>query len=146
MNKRQAKRDKRLRAATYIRMSTDAQEESPDRQRADIGRLADSENCRVVARYEDLGKTGTESENRESFQRMMADAQQGKFDVILMSEQSRLSRESVLDALLHAAALKAAGVQLITCQRGRTTSTAVGSRTGSSGGTFSPGTNGPGCR
>jgi hypothetical protein len=51
-------------AVGYTRMSTDRQENSPDRQRREIKALADREGYRITKWYEDHGLTGTESANR----------------------------------------------------------------------------------
>jgi site-specific DNA recombinase len=108
-----------LPAAGYIRMSTDQQEASPARQRAEIEGLAERTGYRVVAWYEDHGLTGTESKNRPNFQRLLADAKKGKFRAILMYEQSRLSREDHFAAIQHWAELRAAKVDMVDCRRGK---------------------------
>lgn len=105
-------------AAGYIRMSTDAQEDSPARQRAEIEKLAEREGFYIVHWYEDHGLTGTESLNRPDFLKLLKDAQTGKFQAILICEQSRLSREDVFDAMMHWRILRDAGVRIVTCQRG----------------------------
>lgn len=105
-------------AVGYIRMSTDKQEDSPARQRRDIERMADRQNYRITGWYEDHGLTGTESLNRPEFQRLLKNAKTGKFEAILLSEQSRMSREDVFDAMMHWKVLRDAGVRIVTCQRG----------------------------
>jgi DNA invertase Pin-like site-specific DNA recombinase len=105
-------------AVGYIRMSSDRQEDSPARQRKDIESLATRSGYRVTTWYEDHGLTGTESRNRPEFQRLLANAKNGRFDVILLSEQSRMSREDIFDAMVHWKLLRDAGVKIITCQRG----------------------------
>jgi site-specific DNA recombinase len=105
-------------AAAYIRMSTDQQDASPERQRSEVATLAVSGDYEIVREYEDLGLTGTESANRPQFQQMLKDAAAGKFRAILMCEQSRFSREDLFDVFAHWATLKKAGVKIVTCQRG----------------------------
>lgn len=105
-------------AVGYIRMSTDKQEDSPARQRRDIEVLAERQNFRIIDWYEDHGLTGTESLNRPEFQRLLKNAQNGKFEAILLSEQSRMSREDVFDAMMHWKVLRDANVRIVTCQRG----------------------------
>ncbi|MBX3448198.1 MAG: recombinase family protein [Planctomycetaceae bacterium] len=105
-------------AVGYIRMSTDKQEDSPARQRAEIERLAERQGFSVIQWYEDHGQTGTESKNRQQFQQLLLDASSGRFRAVLMYEQSRFSREDALDAMLHWRLLRDAGVRLVTCQRG----------------------------
>lgn len=105
-------------AAGYIRMSTDAQKDSPARQRREIEQLASHEGCVIVEWYEDHGKTGTKSDNRPNFQRMLVDAKSHKFEVVLVHEHSRFSREEMFAAFRHFEVLRNAGVRLITSRRG----------------------------
>lgn len=105
-------------AVGYIRMSTDKQEDSPARQRKDIETLAERQGYRIRSWYEDHGVTGTESLNRPEFQRLLANAKNGKFEAVLVSEQSRMSREDIFDAMLHWKLLRDAGVRIVTSQRG----------------------------
>ncbi len=106
-------------AVGYIRMSTDRQENSPDRQRREIKALADREGYRITKWYEDHGLTGTESANRPEFQSLLRDAERGRFEAILLHEQSRFSREDLFDVMAHWRLLREAGVEIVTCQRGR---------------------------
>lgn len=105
-------------AVGYIRMSSDQQQDSPARQRKDIQALADRSGYRILRWYEDHGLTGTESNNRKDFQMLLRDAQSGSFCAVLLSEQSRMSREDVFDAMVHWRLLRDAGVRIVTCQRG----------------------------
>lgn len=105
-------------AVGYIRMSSDQQHDSPARQRKDIQALADRSGYRILRWYEDHGLTGTESINRKDFQKLLRDAQSGSFCAVLLSEQSRMSREGVFDAMVHWRLLRDAGVRIVTCQRG----------------------------
>ncbi len=127
-----AKRDstrtngKRIPAVGYVRMSSDQQQDSPARQRKDIEALAKRLGYRIVQWYEDHGLTGTESHNRKGFQRLIADAAEGSFRAVLLSEQSRMSREDVFDAMVHWKQLRDAGVKIVTCQRGELDFTNLG--------------------
>ena len=47
-------------AVGYIRMSTDQQQDSPERQRRDIEAMAVQSNFKIIKWYEDHGQTGTE--------------------------------------------------------------------------------------
>lgn len=107
-------------AAGYIRMSTRRQEDSPDRQRAEIKALAARLGYSVIVWYEDHGKTGTESSKRTNFQQMLKDAAASnrRFDAILVHEQSRFSRERIVDVFQHWKAIDEAGVILVTTARG----------------------------
>lgn len=105
-------------AVGYIRMSTDDQKDSPDRQRGEIQTLADRDGYKIIRWYEDHGLTGTESANRPNFQRLMKDIEQHDFQAVLMYEQSRFSREDIFDAMAHWKLLKDAGITIVTVQRG----------------------------
>jgi DNA invertase Pin-like site-specific DNA recombinase len=105
-------------AAAYIRMSTDKQEDSPARQRAEIERYAAAHGYTIVAWYEDHGKTGTTSAKRPGFQRLMADARQRQFQFVLLYEQSRFSREDMLQFAHHLYELREVGVALVTTLKG----------------------------
>jgi len=105
-------------AVGYIRMSSDQQQDSPARQRKDIEALARRLGYRIVCWYEDHGLTGTESSKRKGFQKLLAEAKSGSFSAVLLSEQSRMSREDVFDAMVHWKLLRDAGVKIVTCQRG----------------------------
>jgi DNA invertase Pin-like site-specific DNA recombinase len=105
-------------AVGYIRMSTDKQEDSPARQRRDIEAMAERNGYRITTWYEDHGLTGTESANRPEFRRLLANAKNRRFEAVLLSEQSRMSREDVFDAMQHWKQLRDAGVKIVTCQRG----------------------------
>jgi len=105
-------------AVGYIRMSTDKQEDSPARQRRDIEELAKRLGYRILTWYEDHGLTGTESANRPEFKRLLENAKSGKFQAILLSEQSRMSREDIFDVMIHWRLLRNAGVKIVTYQRG----------------------------
>jgi DNA invertase Pin-like site-specific DNA recombinase len=110
--------DNRKPAVGYIRMSTDQQQDSPARQRQDINALASRQGYRIIRWYEDHGLTGTESSKRCEFQKLLADAKAGTFAAVLVSEQSRMSREDIFDVMMHWKLLRDAGVAIVTCQRG----------------------------
>jgi DNA invertase Pin-like site-specific DNA recombinase len=110
--------DERKPAVGYVRMSTDQQQDSPARQRQDIEALAQRQGFRIIRWYEDHGQTGTESSKRREFQKLLADAKAGTFKAVLLSEQSRMSREDIFDAMQHWRLFRDAGVSIITCQRG----------------------------
>jgi DNA invertase Pin-like site-specific DNA recombinase len=82
-------------------MSTDKQEDSPARQRRDIEEMAKRHGYRILTWYEDHGLTGTESANRPEFKRLLENAKGGKFQAVLLSEQSRMSREDIFDVMIH---------------------------------------------
>ena len=105
-------------AVGYIRMSTDQQQDSPERQRRDIEAMAVQSNYKIIKWYEDHGQTGTESSKRKEFQKLLVDAKAGSFVAVLLSEQSRMSREDIFDCMQHWRLFRDAGVGIVTCQRG----------------------------
>ncbi len=87
-----------VRVALYARVSTDMQTEnalSIPAQLAEMKLLADSRGWQVVAEFVDPGFSGT-SMDRPNLQAMLAAAESGSFDVLLVHELSRLSR-SIFD-------------------------------------------------
>jgi DNA invertase Pin-like site-specific DNA recombinase len=76
---------------SYVRMSNDKQEDSPDRQRAAISAYAKARGYVVAREYFDAGISGWK-DDRPSFNRMIADAKAKLFDVILLDEDGRISR------------------------------------------------------
>ena len=83
-----------MRAASYIRVST-AQQATEDKvsleeQQVNIETYCGSKGYRIVERYRDVGSGA--SKRRPDFQRMLKDAQEGRFDVIVAWKSDRLSR------------------------------------------------------
>ncbi len=105
-------------AAALVRMSSDDQEQSPEQQRKELVKLAERHNCNIVDWYEDLGISGVDTKKRDGFQRMLKEAQQGKFEVILAYDQDRFSRLDSIDSGAVIAPLRNAGVRMITVAQG----------------------------
>jgi DNA invertase Pin-like site-specific DNA recombinase len=72
-------------------MSTDRQDNSPQRQRDQIEALARTHGYTIVAWYDDAAERGWDV-TRPGFVRLIKDAQEKKFQFILADELSRLSR------------------------------------------------------
>ncbi|QDU24041.1 recombinase family protein [Urbifossiella limnaea] len=83
------------RVCSYIRMSTERQDASPDRQRAAIEKYAAGRGYVVTREYSDLGVSGWK-DDRPGFRQLITDATSGQWDVILVDEPSRLSRSEPL--------------------------------------------------
>lgn len=88
----------RKRVAAYCRVSTldEDQEMSFETQRqyyADL--ISKDPNMILVGIYGDQGFSGLQSKQRKEFQRMLADCESGKIDVILVKSISRFSRNTV---------------------------------------------------
>lgn len=65
----------------------------------------------LVQKYVDRGITGTQAEKRPQFMKMIADAKDGDFDLIVTREVSRFARNTV-DTLQFTRELKAIGVEV----------------------------------
>jgi DNA invertase Pin-like site-specific DNA recombinase len=107
-----------MRAAVYIRTSTEEQEDSPGRQRTTTGRAITSEKYRLYKEYVDGGYRGCDGA-RPGFRRLLADAQAGLFDVVVVDECSRLSRDEPVEFFGEVVwPLKRAGVRLYSVAEG----------------------------
>ncbi len=101
-----------LRAAAYCRVSTnsEAQQASLREQRAFFADYAARSGLTLVEVYADGGVSGTRLTKRKAFLRMMADAEAGRFRLLLVKDISRMAR-NVLDFLTSIRQLKAWGVE-----------------------------------
>lgn len=87
-----------VRCAVYIRMSGDEQEDSPERQRSTVFPYIEKRGYILVGEpYEDHAVSGSKHDKREHFVRLLADAQAGKFDVIVCDNKKRLSRQDPIE-------------------------------------------------
>ena len=104
-----------IKAAAYCRVSTDRDDqansfESQQRYfREYIDRRPDWELYQV---YADEGVTGTSTKKRTAFNRMIADAYMGRFQLILTKEVSRFSR-NILDTISYTRELKTLGIGVV---------------------------------
>ena len=83
-----------LRAAQYVRMSTDHQQYSTENQADVIARYAAENGMEIVATYADAGKSGLTLAGREELQQLLADVESGNadFSVVLVYDVSRWGR------------------------------------------------------
>lgn len=108
----------RIKAAAYLRMSTDKQETSIDQQREGI-LTAFSEKYEIVEWYIDEGKSGSRDvEKRTDFLRMLADATKGRFEVVLVYDLSRFDRRDTFEQAADKKTLRDHGVRLTTILEG----------------------------
>jgi DNA invertase Pin-like site-specific DNA recombinase len=106
--------------AVYYRMSDDRQENSIDRQRSQVVPLAQKKHYHIVVEpYIDEGITGSEIARRPAFQRMLRDAQAGKFQGIICDDIDRFGRFDSIDAGEIIAPLRRKGIWLETVAQGR---------------------------
>ena len=82
------------RAAIYARVSDKSQAEedktSLSEQTIDMEAYCERRGLIITARYQEIGKGW--SKKRTEFQRMLADAREGRFDTIVCWKSDRLSR------------------------------------------------------
>jgi DNA invertase Pin-like site-specific DNA recombinase len=102
------------RVGVYARKSTPKQEDSIERQLAQVLPYCErNERYTVVGIYKDEGIAGDEFDRRPDFQRLLKDAKAGRFEVIVTDEWSRLSRQEPIDFIAKVVKpLKDAGVTL----------------------------------
>lgn len=105
-------------AAGYVRMSTDLQADSPERQKMQITEYATRNGYKIVRWYQDSAMSGMESLNRGDYQQLMKDATLGSFTAVLVAEMSRMSREDLFTVIPQWGAFQKAGITLVSCQRG----------------------------
>lgn len=86
--------DKKIRAAEYVRMSTEHQKYSTENQSDAIQSYADANNMEIVQTYSDAGKSGLKLEGRDGLQKLLDDVEGGDvpFQVILAYDISRWGR------------------------------------------------------
>ena len=105
-------------AVSYIRMSSDQQSASPAQQRAAITKYEREHGYKLIGEYFDDAISGSRAD-RADFQRLIADAESGKFRAVLCWDQDRFSRFPVLEANHYWYLLDRAGVHIATVAQGR---------------------------
>ena len=104
-----------MKVATYCRVSTDRDDQanSFESQRRYFKEYIDRQpDWELYQVYADEGITGTSTKKRAAFNRMIADAHMGRFQLILTKEVSRFSR-NILDTISYTRELKALGVGVV---------------------------------
>jgi DNA invertase Pin-like site-specific DNA recombinase len=111
-------RQERVRAAQYLRMSTEHQRYSSDNQASEIAAFALKRGFEVVATYADNGISGLKLSNRKGLKQLLADVigGQARFDAVLVYDVSRWGRFQNPDQSAHYEFLCAeAGVEVVYC-------------------------------
>lgn len=85
---------KKIRAAEYVRMSTEHQKYSTENQADALRAYAERHNMEIVQTYSDAGKSGLKIEGRDALRQLINDVESGEinFDVILVYDISRWGR------------------------------------------------------
>lgn len=83
-----------MRAAQYVRMSTEHQQYSTENQSDAIRQYADSHGFEIVRTYADEGKSGLRLDGRKALQQLLADVRSGEADfcAVLVYDVSRWGR------------------------------------------------------
>lgn len=105
----------KLKVAAYARVSTDKDDQtnSLDNQRNYFTNyIINHENWKLVDVYFDEGISGTQTEKRVGFNRMIEDAKNKEIDLIITKEVSRFARNTV-DTLSYTRKLKEYGVGVV---------------------------------
>jgi DNA invertase Pin-like site-specific DNA recombinase len=115
---------KAMRAALYLRVSTDSQ--STDNQRRALTEVADRRGWRIVNTFEDAGISGTKGRDRRpGFDAMLKDANRRRFDVVMVWAIDRMGRSTATVAVA-LADLEAAGVAIYADKEGMDATTPHG--------------------
>ena len=105
-------RSQRLRVAPYCRVSTDSDEQLTS-YAAQIeyytAKIAANPAWTMVRLYADEGITGTSTKKRKQFNKLIADCEAGKIDLVITKSVSRFGRNT-LDGLQYTRKLKRLGV------------------------------------
>lgn len=101
-------------AVGYIRVSTDKQEEySPESQKQLLKEYAAAHDMVITEFYEELGVSGKSAEKRPEFNRMIYDAKEKIFEVILVWKFSRFARNQSEASYYKAMLRKKLGIDVI---------------------------------
>lgn len=115
---------KQVRAAVYVRVSTDGQ--TVENQRQALEAVAARRGWTVTAEYADEGVSGTKGrDKRAALDKMMKDAGRGRFDIVLVWAVDRLGRSTATVAPIMAD-LAALGVGLYADREGMDATSAHG--------------------
>lgn len=108
----------RLRAAQYVRMSTEHQQYSTENQSDKIREYAARRNLKLVRTYADEGKSGLRIDGRQALQQLISDVQSGKadFQIILVYDVSRWGRfQDADESAYYEYICRRAGIQVAYC-------------------------------
>ena len=108
----------RMRAARYVRMSTEHQQYSTENQGDKIREYAERRGLEIVRTYADEGKSGLRIDGREALQRLLRDVESGNvdFQVILVYDVSRWGRfQDADESAYYEYICRRAGIQVAYC-------------------------------
>jgi DNA invertase Pin-like site-specific DNA recombinase len=108
----------RMRAADYVRMSTEHQQYSTENQGDKIREYAARRGIEIVATYADEGKSGLRIDGRQALQRLIRDVENGQadFQIILVYDVSRWGRfQDADESAYYEYICRRAGIQVTYC-------------------------------
>jgi DNA invertase Pin-like site-specific DNA recombinase len=108
----------RLRAAEYVRMSTEHQQYSTENQAARIREYATRRGIEIVRTYADAGKSGLRIDGRASLQQLIKDVESGTadFTIILVYDVSRWGRfQDADESAYYEYRCRRAGIEVAYC-------------------------------
>lgn len=107
-----------LRAAEYVRMSTEHQQYSTENQRDKIRDYATRRGLEIIRTYADEGKSGLRIDGRRALQQLISDVESGaaEFQVILVYDVSRWGRfQDADESAYYEYICRRAGIQVAYC-------------------------------
>ena len=107
-----------LRAAEYVRMSTEHQQYSAENQADKIREYAARRGIEIVRTYADAGKSGLRIDGRDSLQQLIKDVESGTadFSIILVYDVSRWGRfQDADESAYYEYRCRRAGIQVAYC-------------------------------
>ncbi|WP_109483447.1 recombinase family protein [Paraburkholderia sp. C35] len=110
--------ESRVRAAQYVRMSTDHQQYSPEHQKPALADYARVHDIDIVETYEDDGRSGVTLRHRPALLKLLKDVlDPGRaFETVLVYDVSRWGRfQDVDESAHHEYICRQAGVRVIYC-------------------------------
>lgn len=108
----------KIRAAEYVRMSTEHQQYSTDNQSEALRRYAEQRGYEIVKTYADEGKSGLNIGGRQALQKLLDDVETGRadFSALLVYDVSRWGRfQDPDEAASYELRCRRAGVQVHYC-------------------------------
>lgn len=105
----------RNRVAAYVRVSTDDEEQIQSfnsQKQYYQKKISENDDWVLVKIYADEGITGTKTDKRDEFLRMINDCNNGEIDIVITKSISRFSR-NLVDTLTYTRMLKKNGVTVI---------------------------------
>jgi DNA invertase Pin-like site-specific DNA recombinase len=104
----------RIRAAYYLRVSTEGQE--LENQRAEIAPFIERRGWKLECTFEDVVSGGKTEKDRPGFAAMLKAAHQRKFDILVFWALDRLTREGTRATLNYLQRLETKGVDYVSYQ------------------------------